>query len=243
MKFFSNPRFLVTYSGVLTAAFLAAVLGGFAQNERKTTFAQIDVQRINVVGPDGKTQLVISNRQEMPEAILDGKTFTSHGRHDGAGLIFYNAEGDEDGGLVFSGRRTSGGYQAGGGLLFDQYKQDQTVGIEYEDENGQRSAGLHVWDRPNKDLAELMEQRVLPVEKMPNGPAKTAALNKLRQEGLLGASRVFVGKAPDEKALLTLSDAKGRPRLRLSVTPDGQAAVEFLNAEGKAVNRVVPPRE
>lgn len=243
MRFISNPRFLAMYSAVLTAAFLAAILSGFAQNERRTSFAQIDVQRINIVGPDGKTQLVISNRQEMPEAILDGKTFTSHGRHDGAGMIFYNAEGDEDGGLVFSGRRTSIGYRAGGGLLFDQYKQDQTVGIQYEDDSGQRSAGLRVWDRPNDDLAELMEQRVLPVERMPNGPAKAAALDKLRKEGLLGASRVFVGKTPDEKALLMLCDGKGRPRLRLSVTRDGEAAVEFLNAAGKVVNRVVPPKD
>jgi hypothetical protein len=243
MKFMGNPRFLEIYSGVLTTALLAAILSGFAQDKRETRFAQIDVQRINVVGPNGKTQLVISNRQDMPEATIDGKTFTSHGRHDGAGMIFYNAEGDEDGGLVFSGNKTQHGYRAGGDLLFDQYKQDQTVGIQYEDENGRRSAGLRVWDRPNEDLAKLMDERVLPVEKMPDGPAKTAAIDQLRQAGLLGASRVFVGKTADGKSLLLLCDGKGRPRLRLSVTNGGDAAIEFVNAEGKVVNRVTPPRD
>ncbi|HEV2387568.1 MAG TPA: hypothetical protein VGS20_09955 [Candidatus Acidoferrales bacterium] len=242
MRLAGVQRFPRLSAGGMTIVLAAAALGGFAQGERKASFNQIDVRRINIVGPDGKTQLVISNRQDMPEAVLDGKTFESRGRHEGAGMIFYNAEGDEDGGLTFNGSKTDGGYRAGGGLLFDQYKQDETVGIVYEDENRRRSAGLRVWDRPNMDLAKLMDERVLPIRKLPNGPAKQAAFEKLREEGLLGASRVFVGKTPDGNALAVLSDAKGKARLRLSVTAAGEAAVEFLDSAGKVVYRVAPPK-
>lgn len=235
MRFISSPRFLVIYSGVLTIAFLAAILTGFAQNQRKASFDQIDVQRINMVGPDGQNQLVISNRQLMPEGIIDGKTFQSQGRHDGAGLIFYNSEGDEDGGLVFGSVKTAHGYSASGDLLFDQHKQDQTVGIQYSDENGKRSAGLHVWDRPDLDLAQMVEH-VNAVQNMPAGADKDAAMKQLQEQakkGDFGATRLFAGKTADKDATVFLCDEKGHPRLRLSVSASGEARIDFLDAAGK----------
>lgn len=235
MAFLSNPRFLTVYSGILTLAFMATIATGFAENERKASFDQIDVQRINIVGPDGENQLVIANRQLMPEGIIDGKTFQSQGRHDGAGLIFYNSEGDEDGGLTFSSKKVAGGYEASGDILFDQHKQDQTVGIQYEDENGKRQAGLHVWDRPDTDLAEEVEH-INSIRNMPAGPDKDAALKQLHEQaenGAFGATRLFAGKTADKNATVYLCDEKGHARLRLSVSPAGEAKIEFLDANGK----------
>ena len=237
MQFFSNPRFLAIYSGVLTVAFMAAILTGFAQNERKGTFDQIDVQRINIVGPDGQNQMVISNRQLIPEAIIDGRTFESHGRHNGAGIIFYNSEGDEDGGLAFGSVKTANGYAADGDLMFDQHKQDQTVGIEYTDENGKRRAGFHVWDRGDMDLAQMIDH-FNAVKNMPAGPDKDAAMKQLQAQtknGDYGATRFFAGKTADEDATVVLSDAKGNPRLRLSVSRTGEAKIDFLDENGKVI--------
>ena len=235
MRFLSSPRFLAIYSGVLTIVFAATILTGFAQSERKASFEQLDVQRINIVGPDGQNQMVISNRQLVPEAILDGKTFESQGRHNGAGIIFYNSEGDEDGGLAFSSVKTTNGYSADGDLMFDQHKQDQTVGIEYVDENGQRRAGLHVWDRGNIDLAQMVEH-FNAVKNMPAGPEKDAAMKQLQEQqknGDFGATRLFAGKTPDKNATVSLYDAKGNPRLRLSVSAAGEAKIDFLDENGK----------
>ena len=243
MRFFSSPRFLAIYSGILTLAFAATIITGFAENERKASFDQIDVQRINIVGPDGKNQLVISNRQLMPEAILDGKTFQSHGRHDGAGLIFYNSEGDEDGGLAFGSKKTADGYDASGDLMFDQHKQDQTVGIEYSDDNGKRRAGLHIWDRGNTNLSEEVE-RMNSIQNMPAGPDKDAATKKFQDEaknGVFGATRLFAGKTPDENATVYLCDQKGHPRLRLSVSASGDAKIDFLDEDGKVTYSLPQP--
>jgi len=235
MKLFSSQRFLAVYSGILTLAFAATIVAGFAESRRNASFDQIDVQRINIVGPDGKNQMVISNRQLIPEAIIDGKTFQSHGRHDGAGMIFYNNEGDEDGGMGFSGRKTASGYTASGDFMFDQYKQDQTVGIQYSDTNGKREAGFHVWDRPDTDLAQMVEHFDA-VKNMPAGLQKDAAMKQLQQEaksGAFGATRFFAGKTPDKNAVVLLCDAQGHPRLRLSVSAGGQAQIDFLDASGK----------
>jgi hypothetical protein len=57
MRLISNQRSLAIYSGVLTIALAATILTGFGENERKASFDRIDVQRINIVGPDGKNQL------------------------------------------------------------------------------------------------------------------------------------------------------------------------------------------
>ncbi|RYZ53519.1 MAG: hypothetical protein EOP07_17655, partial [Proteobacteria bacterium] len=40
------------------------------QNQK---FTEIDVERINIVMPDGKKELVISNRLRVPAPIHDGK--------------------------------------------------------------------------------------------------------------------------------------------------------------------------
>jgi hypothetical protein len=235
MRFLSSPRFLAVYSGVLTVVFAATILTGFAQSERKASFEQLDVQRINIVGPDGQNQMVISNRQLIPEAIIDGKTFESHGRHNGAGIIFYNSEGDEDGGLAFGSVKTANGYTADGDLMFDQHKQDQTVGIEYTDENGKRRAGLHVWDRGDIDLAQMVEH-FNAVKNMPAGPDKDAAMKQLQDQaknGDFGATRLFAGKTADKDATVYLCDDKSRPRLRLSVSAAGEAKIDFLDENGK----------
>jgi len=235
MRMLSSQRFLVVYSGILTLVFAATIVTGFAQEQRKASFEQLDVQRINIVGPDGKNELVIANHQAIPDAIINGKTFPSHGRHDGAGMIFYNNEGDEDGGMGFSGHKTANGWEADGDLMFDQYKQDQTVGLEYSDENGKRRAGFHVWDRPDMDLAQTVEH-FNSVQNMPAGPQKDAAMKQLQEQaknGEFGATRFFAGKTPDKSAVVLLCDAKGQARLRLSVTPAGEAKIDFLDENGK----------
>lgn len=243
MRMLSSQRFLAIYSGILTVVFAATILTGFAQEQRKASFEQLDVQRINIVGPDGKNELVIANHQLIPDAMIDGKTFPSHGRHDGAGMIFYNNEGDEDGGMGFSGHKTADGWQADGDLMFDQYKQDQIVGIQYSDENGKRRAGFHVWDRPDLDLAQMVEH-FNSVQGMPAGPQKDAAMKQLQQQaknGDFGATRFFAGKTPDKNATVILCDAKGQPRLRLSVTPAGEAKIDFLDENGKVTYSLPQP--
>ena len=72
-----------------------------------------------------------------------------------SGMIFYNEEGDEVGGLIYNGipRDYNGiprdsGYSAVGHLSFDQWKQNQVVALQYIDNGRTRRSGLRVWDRP-----------------------------------------------------------------------------------------------
>ncbi|MDQ2776083.1 MAG: hypothetical protein M3Y57_14380 [Acidobacteriota bacterium] len=141
---------------------------------------------------------------------------------------FYNDAGKEAGGLLVGG---DGRGQAGAGLMFDQLNQDQTVSLQYQESGGKRWAGLRVSDRPDTPLEDVIA-KFGDVQAMSNSPAKQKLLEEMHQaaaRGEFGAPRVFLGKSENHEAQLTLADAKGKIRLRLLVTADGQAQIAFLN--------------
>jgi hypothetical protein len=154
-----------------------------------------------------------------------------------AGMLFFNDEGDEVGGLTFTGQTRDGQRRANAGLMFDQYKQDQTIGIVYAEANGSRTAGLQVWDRADAPLSDLI--RALNAANAIADPAsRDKAVQAVRASAPPGPRRVFVGKNADRSATVSLADAAGRPRLTLKVDADGAASIEFLDAEGRIVQRM-----
>lgn len=233
-----SVRLLQVYSAVLT---IAVVVLGVVEWRHDTAarrhFTEVDAERINVVEPDGTIRLVLSDRARFPGLILKRKEYP-HPRGT-AGLLFFNDEGTEDGGLAYTGARTDSGPVAEAELMFDQYDQDQTVGLEYEDDRGQRRAGLHVWDRPDTVPIESLVERLDSIRALPAGPARSHALEALR--GLRGVTRLYAGKTPDDTAVVALSDGQGRPRLRLLVDRTGNARIEFLDSTGRRTT-AIPPR-
>ncbi len=230
-----DVRFLKIYATLATLIVAVLLLAGFNQVQQKQKFGEIDVERINVVEKDGKLDLVISNSERMPPAIVNGKTFPPRSPR-GPGMLFYNGKGDEDGGLSFGSRSLPDGkYSASGQIMFDQYNNDQIVGISYSDNNGSRTAGLHVWDRSDTPLDQVMAK--IDAAK---GPERDALLKKLVDAGEVGAHRVFVGKLPDKSAQIVLSDTKGKARLTVSVDAAGNPKISFLDEAGK-VTYSLPP--
>lgn len=142
----SGNRYLMIYSGVLTAVFAVSVLSGFAKNP-VTTFDQIDVQRINVREADGTLRMVIANSARLPGVIVKGKEQPKEDRPQ-AGMIFFNDEGSENGGLIFGGKRNANGdvVDAGGSLSFDRYNANQVVQLIGVDDKDSHFAGLAVSD-------------------------------------------------------------------------------------------------
>ena len=221
----------------VVAATMFGALGivAFAHASQKQRFQEIDVERINIVAPNGKPRLVISNAERAPDVVINGKTYHRSGANE-AGMIFYNEEGSENGGMGFSGHSRNGHVSADAGFMFDQYGQDQTVGLTYDEQDGRRSAGLRVWDRSDRPINVLADM-VEPIKRMPEGPEKTRRMQAVRDSatrlGLGGAQRVFVGKQPNKTATVILADAQSRPRLRLVVDSAGTARIEFLDDAGR----------
>lgn len=224
-------RFLKAYAVVATLIFAVFILTAFTL-QKKQKFEEIDVERINVVEKDGKLKLVISNKERFPDLILDGKPTGARVNNPNAGMLFYNEKGDEVGAMQFSATTKDGKTEAFGGLLFDQFNQDQIVGMSYYESNGKRYAGLNVWDLSESlSMAEFLKRRD-EIRKMPSGTEKTAAVKKLGEENVF-AQRVFVGKDRNKNAAVYLFDAKGKERIRMSVSAEGTPKLEFLDESGK----------
>jgi hypothetical protein len=227
-------RVLQLYCGAVTLAMLV-LFGAAASRNSKQKFDEIDVERINVVEKDGKVRLIITNEGRSPEVIIGGKEVPGRAQGKTSALYFYNDRQDEVGGLFWYSREKDGKYIAASGLHLDQYRQDQTLGMTYSDESGNRFAGFRVWDRPNTPAEELMP-RLQAMEKMPDGPEKEAAYRKFRDEGLTGSTRILLGKGVSRDAVLSLADGKGRPRILLVASEDGKTArLDFLDETGKVI--------
>jgi hypothetical protein len=236
MKRLMNCRsFLTVYSGILTLVFALTMLTGAAKS-RKTRFEEIDVERINIIEPDGTVRLVLSSKALFPGIIFKGKEYP-HPNRQTAGILFYNDEGTENGGLTFGGQKDKDGkVSAYGHLSFDQYNQDQVFTLDASEDSGNRKAGLAVWDRPDYSIEEL----ILLFERVKEFPEKErkAEISKFFSERESAHPRLYLGKTDNGAVSLRLDDRQGRDRLIIEVTPEGTPAVRFLNEDGKETGRI-----
>lgn len=235
----SRERFLTLYSGVLTAVFAATILAGFASRTRQTSFDEISVRRINIVEPDGTLRMVLSGKAAAPGLIIKRKEYPRQDRQT-AGIIFFDDEGTEDGGLIFGGAKNKDGkVESFGHLSFDQYQQDQVFTIDAGEEDGRRRAGVGIWDRGDYPIMEAFEASER-IQKLP--PAEQEAeCKKFVASHPSDAQRAYRGRTRDRSVGLRLMDAEGRDRIRLQVKPDGSPVFEFLDAAGSVIAQLPPP--
>ena len=227
--------FLRVYAIATSLVFVVLAVAAFRQVGTPQKLGEITVERINVVDGNGTLRMVISNRDRMHPGVADGKMIDRP--RPVAGMIFFNDEGDEVGGLTYTGQERGGVRSADAGIMFDQLKQDQTIGFSYTESNGRRTAGFQVWDRPESRLSELIEQ-LNAANAIADRAERDKALAAVRAAAPPGPRRVFVGKNGDRAALVSLADAQGKPRLVLTVDPAGNPRIEFLDESGKVVTRV-----
>jgi hypothetical protein len=105
------------------------------------------------------------------------------------------------------------------------------------EDKGQRTAGLQVWDRSDRPLSELID-KLNAANRIADPNERRAAITKIREAAPAGPRRVFVGKNADRAAHVSLADASGRPRLTLTVDASGNSRIEFLDENGKIIERI-----
>lgn len=223
--------FLRAYAVLSSLVLVILCTAAFTQSTQK--FGHISAERLDIVDADGTLRMVISNKDRMHPGIIDGVMIDRP--RPVAGMLFFNESGDEVGGLTYTGREVDGRPRANAGIMFDQFRQDQTIGFSYSESNGRRSAGFQVWDRADTSLGELVKQ--LNAANKLTGDAREKAIAAARAAAPRGPRRVFVGKNTDKAAVVSLADANGRPRINITVDADGNPRIEFLDAEGKVTKK------
>jgi hypothetical protein len=233
-------RVMRLYVATLTVLCGTFGIAAFRQTDQKQQFGEIDVERINVVEPDGRFRMVISNRERSIGPIYKGQPFGYPGGTR-PGIIFFNDEGTENGGLTFQGERAPDGtYSATTHMSFDQFDQDQVVVLQYADRDGERRMGLTIGDRADVNIFDLVAERDS-IMQMPEGPEREEALRRWQgpRNGVpLYAQRVYVGRDASRSAVVDLSDPDGNPRIRMRVDSLGIPSLEFLDAAGNVTARL-----
>ena len=191
-------KVLVVYSTVLTTVLAAFMLAGSVA-AKPQSFDEIDVRRINVREPDGTLRLVISNRARLPGVIVRGKEQPPVERPQ-AGLLFYNDEGSENGGLVFSGHSNAKGevMDSGGSLTFDRYAGNQVVQLAGVHDSTDHIVGLIVSDTDTRG-----NQRVF-VGHDKGGVARVSLMDRN------GRTRILLQVTPDGSSSLSFLDSDGK---------------------------------
>ncbi len=141
MQTISTPLKIVLYALLLSHIVCMACIV-YLYVDHKQNF---DAERINIKDASGKNRVVIANTDHIPQPIIAGKTYKR--AYAPAGLIFYDKNGDERGGLAI----TDNGETNLNALSFD-YQNADAIGILAQDNKHDNyfRAGLLIND---KDLS------------------------------------------------------------------------------------------
>ena len=208
-------------------------------NNENNKFENIDVERLNIVEKDGTIKMSLFNSNNMPSLIFEGEDILPGHRIDdnNSGIMFYNGDGMECGGLIFgSKKKENGEYESGLSLTFDQYNQDQVVQMSVIDYNGEQNYGLTVFDRPKENIKETID-KVKKIEGMQDGAERQKLIIDLSRDN---HKRMFMGKTSNGEVSVKMNDSQGKERIRMLIDKNDNPKLEFLNSKGEVIYSLPP---
>lgn len=224
-------RALSAFASASSVAAAVLLFGAFQSPPGRQRFREIDVERINVVQPDGSYAVVIANQDRLPGNIMNGLEYSD--RSGMGGILFYNAEGDESGGLIHASARGRDGVRASGQLSLDRFEGDQVAAVRYLEGPGYYEAGLQV-SRQQRGGLVRWSRSADSISRLP-AAARPQATRELRRrafrEGNWEVPRVFAGET-GRSAQVRLHDQRGRLRIRISVDSLDVPRLEMLDTAG-----------
>ncbi|NAS30781.1 hypothetical protein GTQ40_07350 [Flavobacteriaceae bacterium R38] len=215
-------------------------------------FKEIDVERINIVEADGTLKIALFNSNRLRKG-LDGDKRQGTGTI--SGMFFYNEEGYETGGLVFDGKKIESGQYAGSGLMFDGYRQDQTIALQHNERKDSTGSyyedGLKIMSRP--DVSDVKEEYEYYALKYPEifGDENTPRLSKAKIDSIefelskynkvaqrrlfLGSKRGDRGEGWFDESGLYIKNKYGKDMIRIYVDKNNIPKFEVMDTLGEIV--------
>ena len=227
---------LKLYAITLTFVFGYFILSDFKSNDSAEKFDEITVERINFVEPDGKLKMVISNSKRQHPGMFDGETLKERERPPG--MIFFNEEQDEVGGLVYMGNEDEGAAMV---LSFDQYKNDQVMQMQYQrNRNGDQQYGVNIWDRTETfTLPKLISTTdSLKKKGISNKQKIMEILQDMNNGKPLSAQRLFTGKNYNEQVGVFIKDEFGNDRINIFIDKNNEPKFQILDKEGNTLKEL-----
>ncbi len=227
-KLARQVKILQWYAVILTLVVLVLAIY-VIKSGRKGTVDVLTAHRINIVEPDGSLKLVISNAAQQHPGAVEGKEMSP--RRRSAGLIFFNDDGTECGGLGYEGNKNAASFE----LSTDQYRNDQIMQMQYDEDSiggvRSRSYGVRMWDRRDDLNLKYLIGLTDSLAQVHDSIAVAKAYAALRAKRPT-VERLYLGKTRDKEVGLFIRDAAGRTRIRIGVDSLGQVIWEKLDTSG-----------
>ncbi|GGW73194.1 hypothetical protein DFQ11_10843 [Winogradskyella epiphytica] len=228
---------LRTFTVCIVGCMVFMSMHGFKIKEDRS-FGTIDVERINIVEKDGTVKMLITNEAHFPTKGDSINNTVYHERKKRAGMLFFNEDGKECGGLIYDGKKNENGHSSGLSLTYDQYDGDQVMQLLTTDtkREGRRfvSSMLAFNDRAENETQELTNQINLELEAIKDPMERRKKYMAYKEQGLVGSTpRIMLGKTTSQNNGLFLFDDNGMPRAQFSINKDNEVQLVVYNEKGE----------
>lgn len=254
----SGKKYQQIFMAILILLNISLLITVYKSPNKINKFEEIDVERINIVEANGTLKLAIFNSSKLTRG-LDGDKRQGTGTI--SGMLFYNEEGHEAGGLVFDGKKIKGGQKSSIGLTFDGYRQDQTMSLQHNEKKDSLISyyedGLRIMSRPDRsnvkeeyDFYKLKYPESFGDKNTPRLPQNVIDSMDLelakqykvaKQRIYLGTSRGDKGDGWFDNSGLYIKNKYGKDMIKIYVDKDNIPRIEILDTLGKIVKYSLIP--
>ena len=239
-KLKSRINFLTGYAVISSLMFMIILFSSFDGKERNVNYDEITTKRINLVGEDGSLRMVISNESRQHSGRMNGKDWEKRERP--AGILFFNNEGDECGGLIYKSKTENGVTKSGMSFTMDQYKEDQVIQLlndeSFKGDKSNLQRGLSINEFPSSSTLEARTNKLKELEKIENEAERKKKIRDFyTNEG--SKQRLFVGRTSGNSSGLFLAGTDGKLKMMIYVDDKGNPKIETFDSTGKPKNHLI----
>jgi hypothetical protein len=227
-------NFLMAYAITSTMIISLFMLSSFDNQGNERKFDEITAKKITITGEDNLPRMVLSNENRQHSGRMNGKEWPKRERP--SGIIFFNNQGDECGGLVYQVKEKDGKTTSGMSFTMDNYKDDQVVQILNDEyyANGKAyiQRGININQYPAGSNIDERNRKIEEINKIKDEKERNLKLNQLwEKEG--SVNRVFLGKTKGNSSGLFLSGPDGKPKMMIYVDENGNPKLQTFNNKGE----------
>jgi hypothetical protein len=227
-------NFLTAYA-VLSAIIISFfALSSFSQKDKNEKLDELTVKKITVIGEDNLPRMVLSNETRQHPGRMNGKEWEKRERP--SGIIFFNNQGDECGGLVFQTKEKDGKIISGMSFTMDNYKDDQVLQIlndeYYADGKAYIKRGISINQFPVGSNIDERNNKLKELRAIADKKERKEKINKLMEkEG--SVNRLFIGKTKGNSSGLFLAGPDGSPKMMIYVDDKGVPKIQTFTENGE----------
>lgn len=225
---------LTTYAVVSAIVISFFALSSFSKKDTIEKYDELIVKKITVIGEDNLPRMVLSNEDRQHSGRMNGKEWEARERP--AGIIFFNNEGDECGGLVYQTKEKDGKISSGMSFTMDNYKDDQVLQIlndeYYADGKAYIKRGISINQYPVGSNIDERNSKLEKLRTITDEKERKEKINALMEkEGAV--NRLFIGKTKGNSSGLFLAGPDGAPKMMIYVDEEGVPKIQTFGENGE----------